>query len=282
MIRKSIEKLPGAGFEKQASVYLPEDRPCKAAVLYLHGGALIYGDRDDLPDYHIERLCGEGYAVIALDYPLLPSSCAEEILDEVCRSIEWFISVRSKLLGNAQPYFLLGRSAGAYLALSVMTRPLTEKPAGILSYYGYGLLTDGWYDRPSPFYSRYPAVPESALAALPTAPHCRGELSRLYFAYVYLRQSGRWESFLRGSGTTPTLRNTSPSEAPPLFLAHSRGDTDVPFEEFLALTQRFPQAIRFETAIPAHDFDSSTDSAVTHKLLDQSLEFMAGCIGART
>ena len=50
------------------------------AVFYLHGGGLLYGERDDLPLPYIELLTKAGYTVIAADYPLAPESALPDIM----------------------------------------------------------------------------------------------------------------------------------------------------------------------------------------------------------
>ena len=86
------------------------------------------------------------------------------------------------------PYFLWGRSAGAYLCLlAAAGGKLTEKPVGILSYYGYGFLCDGWFMTPSKYYNTLPPVSEAALGAIPSGIHAEGALDRHYSVYVYAR-----------------------------------------------------------------------------------------------
>ena len=39
----------------------PTPGPAKAAILYLHGGALLYGTRQDLPSSYIQTITGRGF-----------------------------------------------------------------------------------------------------------------------------------------------------------------------------------------------------------------------------
>ena len=57
-----------------ATVYTKADIPQKAVILYFHGGGLVYGSREDLPDFHIETLTNAGFTIISFDYPLAPES----------------------------------------------------------------------------------------------------------------------------------------------------------------------------------------------------------------
>ena len=282
MIEKKIIPVPCAGYKKSATLYVEPGRPLRAAVLYYHGGALIYGEREDLPQYHIDRLCGDGCAVLAMDYPLSPNVSAGQILDDVRVGIEWYIAERTRLLSRALPFFLLGRSAGAYLCLMTLTGELSEAPAGILSYYGYGLLCGGWYDTPSRFYLRYPAVPPACLGLAGGEACAERELGRFFALYVYLRQTGKWGEFLRGGSRAPnpSLRELPPARVCPILLAHSRLGPDVPFEEFTALTRLFPDSVQYTVSLPKHDFDSDTGSEEARALIELSLKFINENAGA--
>ena len=55
--------------------------------------------------------------------------------------------------------------------------------------------------------------------------------------------------------------------------AHSTGDTDVPYSEFLELCNRY-HAKRFIAATDVHDFDRDEDSPFTNRLLEATLAFM--------
>lgn len=56
-----------------ATVHVPIARRDRhVAILYLHGGGLLYGDRDDLPEPYRNLLLDAGYTLYCLDYPLAP------------------------------------------------------------------------------------------------------------------------------------------------------------------------------------------------------------------
>jgi acetyl esterase/lipase len=277
MLEKREYILPCRSGEKRATLYRETGTQLRAVALYFHGGALLYGSREDLPQYHLEQVCAAGCGVLALDYPLAPGANVEEILEDVKKSVEWYLENRAEQFSAPLPYFLWGRSAGAYLCLMAMERGLPQPPAGVLSYYGYGLLRDGWYDAPSPFYLRYTKIPESCLAMLPKGPRMSGELERFYFIYVHLRQTGKWGECLRGrrEGENPSLKNIPAPEKPcPVLLAHSREDPDVPFGEFEALSARYPEGEQLEVPLAIHDFDSDPSGRYTKELLQMSVDFI--------
>lgn len=278
MLKTNIYTIQTEPFLKQATIYTDDETAPKAAILYFHGGGLLYGRREDLPSKHLEKFTTSGYAVIAFDYPLAPAAHLEEIMNDVVSSINDYAQNGVSYIGAQLPYFLLGRSSGAYLILIAGAKySLHTTPAGILSYYGYGFLCDQWYDTPSKFYKKLPALPESCLDLPPKEIHTVGPLDTHYSVYVYARQTGRWKELIYEGREKFFLLNYSlrvDAKLPcPLFAAHCTGDTDVPYAEFVELCNLF-RPKRFITPQKMHDFDRQEDHPDTEKLLNQSIEFM--------
>ena len=274
---KEIDLHPD-GYSKKAIVYSDSDIAQKAAILYFHGGGLLYGDKSDLPDYHIERMTQAGYAIISFDYPLAPAAKLPAIMEDVCLSINHYLEHAERYTETLLPYFLWGRSAGAYLCLIAAAHGnLNIKPKGILSYYGYGFLCDNWFHIPSRFYCSLPTVSEACLSTIPESIHTTGDLETHYSVYVYARQKGCWKDLIYEGRDKfffldYSLRTCDKLPCP-LFCAHSMGDTDVPYEEFLALSSKY-YAQRYIASCNEHDFDRNTEIPATISLLDSSIEFL--------
>lgn len=278
MLQEKDLLIPGKIYEKHATVYTDTEVTPKACILYFHGGGLLYGTRTDLPALHKKTLTQAGYCIIAFDYPLAPSAKLDLILADVCESVNHYLENFSLYTRKKLPYFLWGRSAGAYLCLLAgACGKCKEKPVGILSYYGYGFLCDGWFMTPSKYYCSLPPVGESALGAIPSGIHAVGSLDTHYSVYVYARQQGSWADLIYAGRQKYfyldyTLRACDRMPCP-LFCAHSTGDTDVPYSEFLELCNKY-QPKRFVAAHNMHDFDRDEKSPVTARLLDATVEFM--------
>ena len=133
MLEKKEFEIPSEKFKKGATVYTDSDTPVKAAIIYFHGGGLLYGRRKDLPRPHLNTLTQAGYAIIAFDYPLAPAAKLEMIMNDVESSIQYYIDHSDELIKNPKssegslPYFLWGRSAGAYLCLLAAEKELTHR-----------------------------------------------------------------------------------------------------------------------------------------------------------
>lgn len=270
MFEKKEFSVANELYEKKATVYYEPSVPVRACILYFHGGGLLYGSREDLPMLHIQTLTSSGYAVFAFDYPLAPAAKLDMILKDVCTSIN---SYSRKL-----PYFLWGRSAGAYLVLlAAASGCLNQTPAGILSYYGYGLLCDNWFSTPSSYYCSLPPVSKNCLEHIPKDIHAEGALGTHYSVYVYARQTGFWQKLIYEGRDKFFYLNYSLRSCPalpcPLFCAHSLHDPDVPFSEFTELCSRF-HATSFIAPRSTHDFDRDETDPITEQLLQTTLHFL--------
>lgn len=278
MIQQSSQGIPCSLYDKNVTIYRDSEVTPKAVIFYIHGGGLLYGSREDLPSLHIEKFTSAGYMICALDYPLSPAAKIEMIRDDLCDTINYIIESEDFYPISSLPYVLFGRSAGAYLSLLTSVQDnLCKKPSAILSYYGYGFLTDEWYQSPARFYTSLPKVPESSLNLISNEIHAYGDLDTHYSVYVYARQTGRWkELFFEGRDKfffldySLRLKDSLPC---PAFFAHSISDPDVPYAEFQALTTKYGGK-RFIASKNTHDFDRMTDDPITTQLLEESVAFL--------
>lgn len=210
-------------------------------VLWIHAGALIFGNRRQLPVDQVQFYLSHGYTVISLDYRLAPESKLPEIIEDVQCAYRW-IQDHARLLNVAQDRTaIVGHSAGGYLALLAGA---FLKPRAIVSFYGYGDITSEWYYRADPHYLKggsidrreaYASIGESVLAVSPINPR------NTY--YRYCRQNGAWPRSV--CGFDPRLETTRSellcpirrvsNAYPPTLLIHGKKDTDVPFEESIRM-----------------------------------------------
>lgn len=267
--------------ELYATLYRSTQKTTRATLLYFHGGGLLYGKRTDLPEYHINSFCDAGYSILSFDYRLAPASKLSNILDDIKDAILWYLNNRTDLFNSNCPYFLWGRSAGAYLCLLAPRMDLPEKPIGVLSYYGYTFAKDSWYNQPNAYYSQFPAVNKNTIISIcKEGETAEGLLDTRYSLYVYARQTGKWIDMITDDSTEDFYDLYSLKELtdfscyPPVFLAHSFHDTDVPFAESQILSSLLPKSHLFVASAKAHDFDKDTTCEDTLSLIEESLWFM--------
>jgi len=224
----------------KADVYGPHDARRHPVIFWLHGGALIFGDRTHIRAVQVERYVKAGFVVVSIDYRLAPETKLPEILEDVRDAYLW-VRAKGPALFHADPnrIAVVGHSAGGYLTLAAGYH-LQPRPKALVSFYGYGDITGAWYSRPDPFYLREPAVSkERAELAVGSTVISEGDEERRWPFYLYCRQQGLWPKEVAGwdPDSQPhafdpycPVRNVS-ADYPPTLLLHGDQDTDVPFEQ---------------------------------------------------
>jgi acetyl esterase/lipase len=117
-------------------------------VVMIHGGGWQSGDPRQLPalTYH---LVAHGYAVAAITYRFTPGSKYPAQLEDITDQLA-MLRVRAAALGfDPSRIVLLGRSAGAHLALLYAYSAHDPDIDGVISFYGPTDLRWG-YEHPSP------------------------------------------------------------------------------------------------------------------------------------
>lgn len=265
----------------------------RGCILYLHGGGLVFGTSSDLPAVYENLFHTAGYDLIHLDYPLAPESPLTEILEAVHTSVTWLLNHPSACgYETFPPYFLFGRSAGAFLALSEAKRlcrnmqknvrfadpsALLPHPSGILSFYGYHTFELPEFSRPNTTYKKLPAVSEETVRQLVTDHFItEGPMTIRYSIYIYGRQTGKWPEFLGSAEEIQahTLTEEDFALLPPGFFTASSGDQDVPFRESKQMAARIPGSRFFPVYYLEHDFDRDTSKKEGLQVYRAALEWM--------
>lgn len=281
--------------EIQADVYRAPHEGVQPAILWLHGGALIFGDRRTLAPEQLERYRDAGYTVIAAAYRLAPEVKIEAIIEDIRDLYEW-LHVRGPDLLRIDPgrIAVIGHSAGGYLTLMTgfCVRP---RPRALVSFYGYGDITGHWYSRPDPHYCQEPAVPrdeayQSVGGSVLTGTPFEGNLvEQRWRFYLYCRQQGIWPMEVTGHDPDKEpewfnpfcpLRNVT-EDYPPTLLIHGDQDTDVPFQQSALMSGELGRhGVEHEfMALPSrgHGFDVDGDGLkgpVVSEVFDQVLTFL--------
>lgn len=266
----------------------------RIAIFYLHGGGLLYGERDDLPKPYINRFLDAGYTLICSDYPLAPESPLPDIVDAVFET--WRSTIALPLsTGEYEGYFLFGRSAGAYLSL-LLAREISHreqgnllKPFGVLDFYGYHTVLDNSFSMPAKAYVSLPDVPRfqvDRLASSNCAIVTSGPKAIRYALYVHARQhQGAWLDLMGLDGTAPnrtpeawSLSDEDISRLPPLFITSSSGDEDIPFRLSKELSKKASGAVMKPVYYLPHDFDRDTSDPTGNRIYSEAIAWMGSQI----
>lgn len=257
---------------------IPEyDKHC--TLLYLHGGALIYGERDDLPIPYREMFLAAGYSILTIDYPLAPEDPLPIIVETLISGIDWFNThAKNTLKLQSSDYVLFGRSAGAYLSFLLSKQSLPISPKGIISFYGYSSLLETSFTNPSSYYNQFPKVTSSSLSHLiKTTPLANASIQDRFSIYLRARQTGSWLSLLlsdRSLLNDYSLSELKLKKLPPVFLTASSADQDVPYSVSQQLSHIIPN-VKFHPVLGLpHDFDSDTTNPVGKRVYQAAINWL--------
>lgn len=171
--REVVFAEPG-GQKLTLDLYRPVlDRPLPV-VVQIYGGAWRSGDPSDDSRF-ASTLARDGYLVVGIDYRHAPEFHWPAQLDDVQAAIAWLKTNATQYGGDMQHLALVGRSAGAQLAL-VAAYTGADHIAAVVSFYGPTDLEGGW--RLPPFPDPLPVRPalEAFLGGTPD------DVPRLYEA----------------------------------------------------------------------------------------------------
>lgn len=103
-------------------VYLPAARQDFPTLIWLHGGGLTAGKKEDASN--IARLLAErGVAVVVPNYRLSAKAPYPAYIDDSAAAVAWTVRHIAEHGGRRERVFLGGHSAGAYLVLMVGLNP---------------------------------------------------------------------------------------------------------------------------------------------------------------
>lgn len=272
-------------FELKADFY-PASETSRPVIVYIHGGGLLWGSREDMKAEQIELYRQTGFNIFSIDYRLAPESKLPAIQEDIADALDWIEQEGIKQF-NYDPMNIavIGSSAGGYLAL--LTGTFRNKPKAIVSFYGYGDITGDWAVKPSPHYSAMTTVPRELAKMLVSDKIISvGPIEKRYAIYMHARQHGVWIEEL--SGLIPVLAKDELSKYCPLFniqpdypptlLLHGTKDEDVPYEQSVLMAEALQQngvAHKLIT-IPdgKHQFDEDWQNPIVQNAFDEVITFL--------
>jgi acetyl esterase/lipase len=109
-----------------------EKAPC---IVIIHGGSWSSGDSKQLPDLN-SYLANRGYHVAAINYRLAPKYKFPAPIEDTKEAIDYLVRHAAELNIDTTNFVLLGRSAGAQIALVAAYTFHDSKIKGVVSFYG--------------------------------------------------------------------------------------------------------------------------------------------------
>ncbi|MEH7248223.1 alpha/beta hydrolase [Neobacillus niacini] len=260
-------------------------------VVYIHGGGLIWGSREDISEEMVKLFIDNGLAVFSIDYRLAPESKLSDILEDIQDALFWLESEGKKQFSiDPRRIAVVGGSAGGFLSLCTGT--FKNKPRAIVSLYGYGDISVKWAINPSTFYLQKELIPRQlAFKLLSNTILTEGPIRDRYLIYLYARQQGVWIEEI--TGINPFTNNEAllkfcplhnvTEEYPPTLFLHGTMDTDVPYEQSVfmraALVKKGVYTRLITIPNGEHVFEKDFYDPIVQNALEQMIEFLQNQLG---
>jgi len=102
---------------RRLDVYYPKKKVTKAPVmLYIHGGAWVFGSKREQGLVLVDELVSSGWVVVSIDYPLSPRARWPAHLEACQEALGWVVGNIYQWGGDPEKIAVSGGSAGGHLA----------------------------------------------------------------------------------------------------------------------------------------------------------------------
>ncbi|NJR38831.1 MAG: alpha/beta hydrolase [Leptolyngbyaceae cyanobacterium CSU_1_4] len=146
---ETIQFAQPKGVPLSLNLYRPLQRGKYPAIVVIHGGGWQNGSPNDNADFS-QYMAAQGYSVVSIDYRLAPQYQFPAQLEDVRTAIAYIQEHADELEVDVNRMALMGRSAGAHLAMLAAYEPDAPPLRAVVNYYGPVNLTTGYQDPPNP------------------------------------------------------------------------------------------------------------------------------------
>ncbi|MEO7997487.1 MAG: alpha/beta hydrolase [Gemmatimonadaceae bacterium] len=140
----TVEKVP-----LKAIVYQPPTPGYYPIIVQIYGGAWQRGTADDFAEF-ARFFAARGYVVFAIDYRHAPQFTSLQQISDVKTALAWVRRSGAKYNADTSRIALLGRSAGAHLAMMTGFDSTMIPVKAVVSFYGPVDLVESYLHPPSP------------------------------------------------------------------------------------------------------------------------------------
>jgi acetyl esterase/lipase len=165
-VRRGVAVAAAGGAPLIADIHARAGVHDAPLLVQIYGGAWQRGRPGD-DEWFARHFAERGYVVAAIDYRHAPAARWPAQIEDVRASLAWLRAHARELGADPDRLVLVGRSAGAQLALVAAYQDRAPAVAGVVSFYGPVFLADGWREPPRPDPLNVRAVLETYLGGTP-------------------------------------------------------------------------------------------------------------------
>ena len=148
-IIRNVEFAKPDGVPLELDIYRPSRSGKFPVIVLIYGGSWQSGSPADY-EWMTRYYASRGYLVAAIDYRHAPEWRWPEQLEDVRSALGWVAEHAAEFDGDPTRIALLGRSAGAHLAMRAAYQEAPSAIRAVISFYGPVDLSDGWRHPPRP------------------------------------------------------------------------------------------------------------------------------------
>lgn len=133
---RTADIVYGTAPRQRLDVYAPKDpspknaAPARSIVIFFYGGYWQYGKKEDY-QFVGEALTSENFIAVLPDYRLYPSVTFPAFVQDGALAVRWVHDHATEFGGDADHIYLMGHSAGAYIAMMLTLDPQYLKAVGL-------------------------------------------------------------------------------------------------------------------------------------------------------
>jgi acetyl esterase/lipase len=204
--------------------YLLSGSGSHPAVVFVHGGGFVAGDKAPCPSYILDPYLEHGYSVISVNYRLAPQHPFPAPTEDVTAAIDYVQQNASEWRINRSRLVLTGESAGGLIsALVGVTLPEKNRVAAVIPMCGE-------FDLELRL-SEDPCYMDGHMVARPPGG-CMSKGLAAFFGFSGVTTDAE-RVMIRAASTITHIR----ADTPPYLLVHGTRDHGVPFEQSVSLQQ---------------------------------------------
>lgn len=165
-VTRSVPFSKADGVPLSLDVYQPAGTRTFPIIMQIYGGSWQSGSpvsQEWFSRYFAER----GYLVVAIDYRHAPEWKWPEQIVDVRTALYWISEEGQKFGGDPGRIVLVGRSAGAQLAMRLAYQEGPSSIRGVVNYYGPVDLAEGWRHPPRPDPANVRGILETFIGGTP-------------------------------------------------------------------------------------------------------------------